>query len=100
MESGSQGRAGGEGSAKEAVARPVGQGFGTLQGVGGCVVNRDEGIKKLSEAGKVWDVLIIGGGATGLGAAVDAASRGYSVLLLEQCDFAKATSSRATKLAH
>ncbi|MBX2845985.1 MAG: glycerol-3-phosphate dehydrogenase/oxidase [Saprospiraceae bacterium] len=49
---------------------------------------------------KVWDVIIIGGGATGLGCAVDAASRGYSTLLLEQHDFSKGTSSRSTKLVH
>ncbi|MDZ7343836.1 MAG: glycerol-3-phosphate dehydrogenase/oxidase [candidate division KSB1 bacterium] len=47
-----------------------------------------------------WDLIIIGGGATGLGAAVDAASRGYQTLLLEQSDFAKGTSSRSTKLIH
>ncbi|WP_138518014.1 glycerol-3-phosphate dehydrogenase/oxidase [Limnobacter alexandrii] len=47
-----------------------------------------------------WDVIVIGGGATGLGSAVDAASRGLKVLLLEGHDFAKGTSSRATKLAH
>jgi glycerol-3-phosphate dehydrogenase len=47
-----------------------------------------------------WDVLVIGGGATGAGIAVDAASRGYSVLLLEQGDFGKGTSSRSTKLVH
>ncbi len=47
-----------------------------------------------------WDVIIIGGGATGLGAAVDAACRGYKTLLLEKFDFAKGTSSRATKLVH
>ena len=47
-----------------------------------------------------WDVIIIGGGATGLGAAVDAASRGYHTLLLEAHDFAKGTSSRSTKLVH
>ena len=47
-----------------------------------------------------WDVVVIGGGATGLGCAVDAASRGLSVLLLEAHDFAKGTSSRATKLIH
>lgn len=47
-----------------------------------------------------WDVIIIGGGATGLGAAVDAASRGYRTLLLEAHDFAKGTSSRSTKLVH
>ncbi|HEY5753714.1 MAG TPA: glycerol-3-phosphate dehydrogenase/oxidase [Chthoniobacterales bacterium] len=47
-----------------------------------------------------WDLIVIGGGATGLGAAVDAASRGYRTLLLEGEDFAKGTSSRATKLVH
>lgn len=47
-----------------------------------------------------WDIIIIGGGATGLGCAVDAASRGYKTLLLEQSDFAKGTSSRSTKLVH
>jgi glycerol-3-phosphate dehydrogenase len=51
-------------------------------------------------SGSEWDVLIIGGGATGLGAAVDAASRGFKTLLLEQSDFAKGTSSRSTKLIH
>ncbi len=49
---------------------------------------------------KQWDCCIIGGGATGLGIAVDAASRGYSTILLEAADFAKATSSRSTKLIH
>ena len=47
-----------------------------------------------------WDIIVIGGGATGLGAAVDAASRGYKTLLVEQEDFAKGTSSRSTKLVH
>jgi glycerol-3-phosphate dehydrogenase len=47
-----------------------------------------------------WDVVIIGGGATGLGIAVDAASRGFQTVLLEQSDFAKGTSSRSTKLVH
>jgi len=54
----------------------------------------------LADPKKVWDVIVIGGGATGLGAAVDAASRGYQTLLLEQADFAKGTSSRSTKLVH
>jgi glycerol-3-phosphate dehydrogenase len=49
---------------------------------------------------EVWDIIIIGGGATGLGVAVDAASRGYKTLLLERDDFAKGTSSRSTKLVH
>ena len=47
-----------------------------------------------------FDVVVIGGGATGLGIAVDAASRGYSTVLLERDDFAKGTSSRSTKLVH
>ena len=47
-----------------------------------------------------WDVLVIGGGATGLGAAVEAAARGYRTLLIERSDFAKETSSRSTKLVH
>src|SRR3954454_21515631 len=49
---------------------------------------------------ETWDLVIIGGGATGLGAAVDAASRRYRTLLLESHDFAKGTSSRSTKLVH
>lgn len=48
----------------------------------------------------IWDIVIIGGGATGLGIAVDAASRGFKTLLLEKYDFAKSTSSRSTKLVH
>ncbi|MGN6619062.1 MAG: FAD-dependent oxidoreductase [Ilyomonas sp.] len=47
-----------------------------------------------------WDIIVIGGGATGLGIAVDAANRGYNTLLFEQEDFAKGTSSRSTKLVH
>jgi len=47
-----------------------------------------------------WDVVVIGGGATGCGVALDAAARGFSVVLLEAEDFAKGTSSRATKLVH
>jgi len=57
-------------------------------------------IKKLEARKRSWEIVVIGGGATGLGIALDAASRGYDVLLLEQSDFAKATSSRSTKLAH
>lgn len=48
----------------------------------------------------LWDFIVIGGGATGLGIALDAASRGFTTLLLEQADFAKATSGRSTKLIH
>ncbi len=57
-------------------------------------------LANLQDSAHVWDILIIGGGATGLGVAVDAASRGYSTLLLEKDDFAKSTSSRSTKLVH
>lgn len=67
--------------------------------VGECM-NRDAMLQKLYEEHEPWDVIIIGGGATGLGAAVDSASRGYRTLLLEQHDFAKGTSSRSTKLIH
>ena len=61
---------------------------------------RGEILKPLSDPAKVWDIIIVGGGATGLGTALDAASRGYQTLLLEQADFAKGTSSRSTKLVH
>ncbi len=57
-------------------------------------------IERATDDGVIWDIIIIGGGATGLGTAVDAAARGYSTLLLEQSDFAKGTSSRSTKLIH
>jgi len=50
--------------------------------------------------GGTWDVIVVGGGATGLGVAVDAQTRGYKTLLVERADFAKATSSRSTKLVH
>ena len=54
----------------------------------------------LDEPQKQWDIIVIGGGATGLGVALDAITRGYKTLLLEQSDFAKGTSSRSTKLVH
>ena len=57
-------------------------------------------LAQIREHRKIWDFIIIGGGATGIGCAVDAASRGYDVLLLEQSDFGKGTSSRSTKLVH
>jgi len=63
-------------------------------------MKREEHLTKIEARKKPWDVLIIGGGASGLGAAVDAASRGYRTLLLEKYDFAKGTSSRSTKLVH
>ncbi|MBS1752111.1 MAG: glycerol-3-phosphate dehydrogenase/oxidase [Bacteroidetes bacterium] len=62
-------------------------------------MNRAEMLDRLDKE-KDWDIIIIGGGATGLGAAVDASSRGYKTLLVERFDFAKGTSSRATKLVH
>src|SRR6201996_3434497 len=62
-------------------------------------MNRDLMLQRL-QGGEEWDVIVIGGGATGLGVAVDAASRGYKTVLVEQYDFAKGTSSRATKLVH
>lgn len=63
-------------------------------------MNREEMIQRADHAPGEWDVIIIGGGATGVGCAIDAAARGYKTLLLEQSDFGKGTSSRSTKLAH
>lgn len=64
-------------------------------------MNREEILGRLKEQSEnLWDVVVIGGGATGLGVALDSVTRGYSTVLLEQCDFAKATSSRSTKLVH
>ncbi|CAN5714258.1 glycerol-3-phosphate dehydrogenase/oxidase [soil metagenome] len=63
-------------------------------------MNRDHGLQQLRTAVNPFDFVIIGGGATGLGTAVDAASRGHTVCLIEQSDFAKGTSSRSTKLVH
>lgn len=63
-------------------------------------MNRDQIFKRVRERTEPWDIIVIGGGATGVGCAVDAASRGYDVLLLEQHDFGKGTSSRSTKLVH
>jgi glycerol-3-phosphate dehydrogenase len=62
-------------------------------------MNRQEQLDKLSNV-KEFDIIIIGGGATGLGCAVDSARRGYKTLLLEKNDFSKGTSSRSTKLVH
>ena len=61
---------------------------------------RQEMLDRVRDHHAPWDVLVIGGGATGVGAAVDAAARGYDVLLVEQSDFGKGTSSRSTKLVH
>jgi glycerol-3-phosphate dehydrogenase len=63
------------------------------------ILNRDSNLKKIVENFD-FDIIVIGGGATGLGTAVDAAQRGYKTILLEQADFGKGTSSKATKLVH
>jgi glycerol-3-phosphate dehydrogenase len=63
-------------------------------------MKRDNMIERLRDRSHAWDMVVIGGGATGMGIAVDAASRGFDVLLLEQSDFGKGTSSRSTKLVH
>ncbi len=62
-------------------------------------MNRDTAIKNIEDVPS-WDMTVIGGGATGLGIALDAASRGFRTVLFEQSDFTKATSSRSTKLVH
>lgn len=63
-------------------------------------MNRQQSLSHLEDSNNKWDIVIIGGGATGLGCAVDSAARGYRTLLLEQGDFAQGTSSRSTKLIH
>ena len=68
--------------------------------MGAETVTRADFYRRLHGHRGPWDIVIIGGGATGVGIAVDAASRGYSTLLLEQSDFGKGTSSRSTKLVH
>jgi len=62
-------------------------------------MNRSEQLQALAND-TIWDIIVIGGGATGLGTALDASLRGYKTLLLEGHDFAKGTSSRSTKLVH
>jgi len=63
-------------------------------------MNREAMLARAKERREPWDVVIIGGGATGAGVAVDAATRGLATLLLEREDFGKGTSSRSTKLVH
>jgi len=63
-------------------------------------MNRAEMLARAIGRREPWDVAVVGGGAVGMGVAVDAASRGYDVLLVEQHDFGKGTSSRSTKLVH
>jgi len=63
-------------------------------------MKRDAMRQNVEKEKGIWDFVVIGGGASGLGAAVEAAARGYRTLLLEEHDFAKGTSSRSTKLVH
>jgi glycerol-3-phosphate dehydrogenase len=63
-------------------------------------MNREQMIAQIAQRKTPWDILVVGGGATGMGVAVDAATRGFDVLLLEAKDFGKGTSSRSTKLVH
>src|SRR5437899_11467008 len=63
-------------------------------------MNREAFLQRLAQADQPWDMAIVGGGATGAGIALDAAARGYRVVLLERSDFGKGTSSRPTKLVH
>lgn len=63
-------------------------------------MTRPEMLDRLHSREAEWDIIIVGGGATGAGVAIDAASRGYDALLLEGNDFGKGTSSRSTKLVH
>src|SRR5271169_2298276 len=63
-------------------------------------MNRSDMWRRLDAHPKAWDMSVVGGGATGVGVAIDAASRGFDVLLVEREDFGKATSSRSTKLVH
>src|SRR6202161_388307 len=63
-------------------------------------MNRPAMLARVQARSTPWDIVVIGGGATGVGVAVDAANRGFSVLLLEREDCGKGTSSRSTKLVH
>ncbi|MFH0881612.1 MAG: glycerol-3-phosphate dehydrogenase/oxidase [bacterium] len=63
-------------------------------------MNRESMLRQVIGNDRPWDMVVVGGGATGSGIALDAAARGYRILLLEQDDFSKGTSSRSTKLAH
>ncbi len=63
-------------------------------------MKRTEMLDRLRSHASEWDIVVVGGGATGVGVAIDSASRGYDTLLLESSDFGKGTSSRSTKLVH
>ena len=64
------------------------------------LLHRETFLERISHFRQAWDIAVVGGGSTGIGVALDAVSRGYSVVLLEQHDFGKGTSSRSTKLVH
>ncbi len=63
-------------------------------------MDRDDALRRIREHDEPWDVVVVGGGATGVGVALDAAARGHDVVLFEQSDFGKGTSTRSTKLVH
>ncbi|MEL7587209.1 MAG: glycerol-3-phosphate dehydrogenase/oxidase [Prolixibacteraceae bacterium] len=63
-------------------------------------MDRNKELNEIRRPGRLWDIVIIGGGASGLGAAIDSVTRGFKTLLVEQADFTKGTSSRSTKLVH
>src|ERR1700693_1788795 len=63
-------------------------------------MNRADICSRIRSHPAAWDLVVVGGGATGVGVAIDAAARGYDVLLVEQSDFGKGASSRSTKLVH
>jgi glycerol-3-phosphate dehydrogenase len=63
-------------------------------------MNRQAMLERIQTRTHPWDIVVVGGGATGVGVALDAACRGYDVALFEQADFGKGTSSRSTKLVH
>lgn len=77
----------------------AGTGMGGLNTAGAQATRREDLFARLDRVA-LWDLAVVGGGATGLGIALDAAARGHSVVLVEAEDFAKGTSSRATKLLH
>src|SRR5438105_14894642 len=63
-------------------------------------MNRDQMLQAAADRGVLWDIIVVGGGATGLGVSVDAAARSYRTLLVDKGDFGNSTSSRSTKLIH